>query len=267
MRMLTSPALALRLLFCIFAYIIGWDEAHLQVTWLFICVHLRPSMFNRLFPFLLSLFVFSQLAMLSVLSAHADDHILFSEKFDKPVGDNWQQLKFNDLTDYKVVRDKVDTNFVCLRAFAMGTCSAFVTKVQVPAATNLTCTWRWKIDKCPKGAGDDVIGTFDHAARILIAFDTFIGPPRTINYVWANRVPTNSVFEHPWSSRSKFIAIETGNTNAGRWLLESRNVQADWDRLYKCAMPKIVGIGVFTYSQTTHQPVTAWYSDLELQKK
>ena len=220
---------------------------------------------RKLSPFATAILLYAM--TLSVLSVWADDQILFSEKFDKPVGDNWQQLKFNDQTDYRVIRDKTDTNFCCLRAFALGTCSAFITKTEVPATTNLTCTWRWKISQCPKGAGDDVIGTFDHAARILIAFDTFSGPPRTINYVWANKVATNSVFEHPWSSRSKFIAIETGNTKAGQWLTESRNVQADWDRLYKCPMPKIVGIGVFTYSQTTHQPITAWYSDLELSKK
>ena len=28
---------------------------------------------------------------------------------------------------------------------------------------------------------------------------------------------------------------------------QSRNVQADWERLYRCPTPKIIGIGVFTY--------------------
>lgn len=111
------------------------------------------------------------------------------------------------------------------------------------------------------------IATFDHTARIFVAFDTFIGPPRTINYVWANQTATNSVFDHPNSSRSKFIVIENGNEKAGQWLVEQRDLKKDWQRLFKTdAMPKIVGVGVFTDSDGTKTSVTGWYDDIVIEE-
>ena len=110
------------------------------------------------------------------------------------------------------------------------------------------------------------MATFDHTARIFVAFDTFIGPPRTINYVWANQMGTNSVFDHPSSSRSKFIVVESGNEKAGQWLMEQRDLKKDWQRLFKSeSMPKIVGVGVFTDSDGTRTSVTGWYDDIVIE--
>jgi hypothetical protein len=112
---------------------------------------------------------------------------------------------------------------------------------------------------------DDRISGFDHSARVFVAFDTWIGTPRTINYVWGNHAQTNSTFDHPLSSRTKFIVIETGNGKAGQWLNERRDVRSDWNLLFKGEpMPKIVGIGVFTDSHHTRAPVTGWYQDIVL---
>jgi hypothetical protein len=129
-------------------------------------------------------------------------------------------------------------------------------------------SWRWKISGCPAKGSDDKSATFDHPARVFIAFDSFIGPPYSINYVWANVAPTNSTFDHPDLSRARFIAVESGDARAGRWLAENRDLQKDWQRLFKDKkMPKIVAIGVFTDSDGTGKPVTAWYDDIALQGK
>src|SRR5262249_7010492 len=137
------------------------------------------------------------------------------------------------------------------------------TKLDLRPATNMTIHWRWKISACPTNGSDDKLAMFDHTARIFVAFDTFIGPPRTINYVWANQAKTNSTFDHPSSSRSKFIVLESGNAKAGQWLLELRNLNQDWRLLFKDdSVPKIVGIGVFTDSDGTRSSVTGWYDDI-----
>ena len=151
-------------------------------------------------------------------------------------------------------------------AFAQGGCSALATKVDLAPRAGITCSWNWKIDHCPKGASDDKLATFDHAARVFIAFDTWIGPPRTINYVWANQAQTNATFDHPSSSRARFIVLESGNGQAGRWLAEQRDVQKDWNLLFKGSpMPKIIAVGVFTESYYTRMPVTGWYGNIRFQ--
>jgi hypothetical protein len=200
---------------------------------------------------------------LATLRLHAGQtNVLFREDFESPLGQRWQQVKFDDLTDYRVVTEHSNK---CVVGRANGTASAFATKLEIAPAPQMTLAWRWKIDRCPTNGTDDRARTFDHSGRIFVAFDTFIGPPRAINYVWANTAQTNAVFDHPISARAKFIVIRTGNADADRWLSESRDLTKDWAQLFPGEkMPKIVGIGVFTDSDGTKVPVTGWYDDIIL---
>lgn len=188
------------------------------------------------------------------ISAAARGAILFEEDFEKPLGERWKQVKFGELTDYRIVTENSNA---CLQASANSTASALATKVDIKPLAEMSIHWRWEISACPAKGSENVLATFDHTARIFVAFDTFIGPPRTINYVWANEMKTNSMFDHPSSSRSKFIVLESGNEKAGQWMLERRDLKKDWETLFKDkSMPKIVGVGVFTDSDGTHTAVT-----------
>jgi len=194
----------------------------------------------------------------------AEHAILFSEDFEKPLGERWKQVKFGELTDYRIVTENSNA---CLKAAANSTSSAFAMKLELQPTAGTVIRWRWKISSCPTNGSEDKLPTFDHTARIFVAFDTFIGPPRTINYVWANKVETNSVFEHPSSSRSKFIVLESGDGRAGKWVSEERDLARDWQRLFNNEkMPKIVGLGVFTDSDGTGTSVTGWYDDIVIER-
>ena len=188
---------------------------------------------------------------------------LFAEHFDKPLGDRWKPVSFGDLTDYQIVPDGTNT---CLRASAKSSASALATKIDLKPAAAMSIRWRWKISACPTNGSEDNMATFDHTGRIFVAFDTFLGTPRTINYVWANTLKTNAVFDHPNSARSKFIVIESGNQKAGQWLPEERDLKKDWQTLFKEEkVPKIVGVGVFTDSDGTRTSVTGWYEDIVIE--
>jgi len=207
-------------------------------------------------------FLFAILMIAPVLAA--EHTILFREDFEKSLGDRWKQVKFGELTDYRIVTENSNA---CLKATANSTASAFATKLEAQPAAGTTIRWRWKISSCPTNGSEDKLATFDHTARIFVAFDTFIGPPRTINYVWANEAKTNSVFDHPSSSRSKFIVLESGNGKAGQWVNEERDLAKDWQLLFKNEkIPKIVGLGVFTDSDGTKTLVTGWYDEIVIEK-
>ncbi|MGN6387483.1 MAG: DUF3047 domain-containing protein, partial [Verrucomicrobiota bacterium] len=95
----------------------------------------------------------------------------------------------------------------------------------------------------------------------------FLGPPRSINYVWANRLPVGKTFHHPSSGRSRFIVLESGNGKAGQWLSEQRQVEADWKLLFgDDDVPEIVAIGLMTDSDGTGATVTGCYDDIVLRR-
>ena len=202
---------------------------------------------------------------LSMSQAGETNTVLFASHFEQGLNGRWQQEKFImglKPTDYTVVPD--GTNH-CLRASATNSNSALMTKLNLKPPAYLLLRWRWKIDHTPPGASDRVVHDYDHAARVIIAFDTFIGPPRSINYFWANTEPTGTAMPHPLMSRAQMLVLESGNGRAGQWISEERDVTADWHRLFPGKkMPKIVGIGVLTDTDSTHTQVTAHYADIEL---
>lgn len=187
---------------------------------------------------------------------------LFSECFERGLTDRWEQLRFGRPTDYSIVRDGSNH---CLKAVADHTCSALMTKVDIQPPVRLMARWQWKIDHVPTNSTDRSARSFDHTARIIIAFDTFFGPPRTLNYVWANRENLGAAFPHPLSGRAQMIALQSGNQRAGEWIAEERDVTADWHRLFgDKPMPAIVAVGVITDSENTGTTVTGYYRNLQL---
>jgi hypothetical protein len=188
--------------------------------------------------------------------------VWFAEEFAHGLDGRWQQVKFAAPTDYKIVND--GTNFF-LQAFASNSCSALMAKLNLKPPAHLFLRWRWKIDHTPTNASDHVLADYDHSARVLIAFDTLIGPPRSINYLWANQEKIGTTMSHPLMSRAQMLVLETGNARAGQWITEERDVTADWRRLFGSkAMSKIIGLGVLTDTDSTHTQATAGYAGIEL---
>ena len=194
--------------------------------------------------------------------AAGTNEVLFSVNFAHAVSNRWQQVKFGSPTDYHVVQDR--TNFF-LQAVADKTCSAFSVKLNIKPPPELTLRWHWKIDYAPTNGSERVTARFDHAARVFIAFDTFIGTPRSLNYMWANEEKVGTILAHPLSGRTQLIMVESGNSRAGQWLSEERDVVADWKNAFgKRKMPKIIGIGVLTDGDSLGCKLTADYADIEL---
>ena len=199
------------------------------------------------------------------MQAGETNTVLFASHFERGLTGRWVQEKFIfglKPTDYSVIPD--GTNH-CLRAAATNSNSALMVKLNLKPPSHLLLRWRWKIDHTPPGASDRVVHDYDHAARVIIAFDTFIGPPRSINYFWANSEPVGTTMPHPLMGRAQMLVLESGNGRAGEWISEERNVTADWRRLFPGRkMPRIVGIGVLTDTDSTHTQVLADYADMEL---
>lgn len=187
---------------------------------------------------------------------------LFSEDFEQGLSKKWEPVKFEGQTQYTTPIE--DKNKV-LKARAVSSASGVGTKISIPLKPNTTFTWRWKIDKTPKAGSEDVKKTFDHSARIFVAFKTSIGPPRTINYVWANKTPLGKTFHHPSSGRARFIVLQNGDGKANQWVTEKRDLHADWKQLFgNDDPPNIVSVGLMTDSDGTATTVTGWYDDLKI---
>lgn len=195
--------------------------------------------------------------------AGAADKVLFREDFSHGLSNGWQNVAFfKTPTDYQPSHE--GTHF-CVLAVAQKACSALSHKLDLNPPEKLTLRWRWRIEGVVTNGSERELAKFDHAARVFVAFDTLIGPPRTLNYLWANVEPAGTVLEHPKSARAQLIMVESGNPKAGQWIAEERDVTADWKRVFPGkTMPKIVGVGLMTDSDSLGQKVSGAYTDIEL---
>src|SRR5215212_4723321 len=90
---------------------------------------------------------------------------LFSENFESGLGRKWEPVKFEGITEYKVVKE--DGKSV-LQARAAASASGIGAKVAIPVRPDTKFSWRWKADKTPPGASEDKKKTFDHTARLFV---------------------------------------------------------------------------------------------------
>ena len=201
----------------------------------------------------------------AVVVTFAGGKVEFGEDFENGLRPIWEKVEFESETKHTIIKE--GTNSV-LKATAENSASGLGVKLEGIDPKRTTLKWRWKIDRIPPGGSDNVKSTFDHTARMFVAFKTRIGPPRTINYVWANTVPAGKTFHHPSSGRSRFVVLQGGNEKAGQWLAEQRDVAADWKRLFgEDDVPEIVGLGFMTDSDGTKSKVTGWYDDIRLERE
>ena len=195
--------------------------------------------------------------------AQAGGTVLFAPDFSRGLPAGWENVAFfAKKTEYTVRHEGTNAY---LHAAADSSCSALSVKLVLPPGAKWKLRWRWRIDGVNTNGSERELAAFDHAARVFVAFDTFIGPPRSLNYTWANVEPPGTLLPHPKSGRTQLFMVESGNARAGQWITEERDLAADWERAFPGkTMPKIVGFGVMTDSDSLGGKLTGDYADIQL---
>ena len=151
-------------------------------------------------------------------------------------------------------------------------------------------TWRWKIDHPLAAAHFGTKQGDDFAARVYVSFDvpaetlSFTDrakmkiaklvygadlPAAAICYVWDNHQPVGTSAWNPYTDRLRMVVLESGNARAGQWVMESRDVEADFRAAFgsswKGPTPAINGVAVSSDTDQTLESVNAWFGDLRLE--
>ncbi|MFB6272386.1 MAG: DUF3047 domain-containing protein, partial [Salinibacter sp.] len=144
-------------------------------------------------------------------------------------------------------------------------------------------TWQWKVSNVlDKGNARTEDGD-DYPARIYVTFDydpsnfgffdrakyealQVLGydqiPTRALNYIWANRVDQGRILPNPFTDWVQMVAVESGPQKVGTWVMERRNVRADYRKAFGENPPPINGIAIMTDTDNTGESATAYYGDI-----
>lgn len=196
---------------------------------------------------------------------------------------------------YRVLPYKLETRYrlvetgagVALEADADRSASGVVRTIRIDPTRHPIIEWRWRVPALIDGADPRVASREDAPARILVAFHgdaqkldiversalrmakAISGramPYATLVYIWADKVPAESVVRNVHTGRVRMIVVESGARRLGRWVAVRRNLFEDYRRAFGEAPGDIVGIGVMTDTDNTRSRARAYYGDITLHR-
>lgn len=199
----------------------------------------------------------------------------------------WQSyavLRGNTPTSYRLVeRDGV----VVLQADSAAGGSALFRKIRIDPHRHPILEWRWRVPRDSGAGGAKGPSAVSPPVRLSLAFDgdatkldfddraklrlakalTANGLPyASLLYVWLMRRPVETVYPSPHTGRVRHIVVESGEQRLGQWVVERRNVLADYRRAFHEEPGDIVAVGVMTDFGDDGAPRRAFYGDITFSK-
>ena len=143
----------------------------------------------------------------------------------------------------------------------------------------------WCVSQVPEQARSDDDSRDDCPARVVVAFDgdlsglslremifreqveLFTGhtlPHSTLMYVWDGQLPVGAAVAYPRSSSIRYLVVDSGAAEQGRWRWHRRDLVADYRAVFGREPGPIRSIGVVTDSDDLGGAVETLYGDIRL---
>ena len=196
----------------------------------------------------------------------------------------WVVIRGNTPTDYRLVeRDGV----VVVQADSAAGGSGLFRKIRIDPHRNPILEWRWLVPPASLAGGAKGPSAASPPVRLALAFDGDASkldfddraklrlakaltpnglPYASLLYVWQRRPPPESIYSSPHTERVRHIVVESGERKLGQWVVERRDVLADYRRAFHEEPGDIVGVGVMTDFGDNGAPRRAFYGDITFSK-
>ena len=197
-------------------------------------------------------------------AATAAKHGLVIDDFENGLRPNWESRSFKGETLYRVVPDGAGH---CLKAESRDAASALLYKIEYDLRDYPILSWRWKVVNILEKGDETKKEGDDYAARVYVVFPHWFFPrTRSINYIWANKLPKGEHIPNPFTGNAIMVAVESGRENVGRWVSARRNVYEDYRLIFGEEPPKVGAIAIMTDTDNTGGAATAWYDDIRIER-
>lgn len=122
-------------------------------------------------------------------------------------------------------------------------------------------SWRWKVAQLPKGGDFRHYATDDQAAQLLVGFDG----RHILTYIWDSSAPAGtmqSANSLPLMHIFAFVC-RSGEAEANRWIQETRNIAADYQKAFGQKPPHVKGLRIQINSQHTGSTAESYFGEIE----
>jgi hypothetical protein len=176
--------------------------------------------------------------------------------------DGWTFKSFKGNTEYRVVSEEGKK---VVRAESHAAASGLIRQIPFNPAKFRYLRWSWKIEHTIKGGDEKSKAGDDYAARVYVVFPgRFFWQTKAINYIWANILPKGESIPNAFASGAMMLAVESGPSQAGRWVSEKRDILADYRHLFGEEPGEAEAIALMTDTDNTGESAVAWYGEIIL---
>jgi hypothetical protein len=200
-----------------------------------------------------------------------------------PGSEDWQPLTFRGIdtpTEYTLDSSEDDPVVT-----AKSNCSASGLVLRLDAVhidQTPLLSWRWRVDRGLDLRAENTQSEDDFAARVYIMFELdkerastlqkirhrlaklIYGetiPGSALNFVWTSQLPEGEVWDNPFQSSAKMIALAQGQ--GAEWQTETVDVVAYYRQLFESPPPPLLGLAIMSDSDNSCQSATARFADFK----
>jgi len=174
----------------------------------------------------------------------------------------WESKSFKGVTEYRLLKENGQT---VVKASSNNSASGLIRNLRFQPSKYRFLRWTWKISHTIEGGDERSKAGDDYAARVYVVFPgRYFWQMKAINYIWANKLAKGNSISSIYASGSKMIAVESGNSKAGQWIAEERDLLADYRLLFGTDPPEAEAIAIMTDTDNTGGSAEAWYGDIML---
>jgi len=194
----------------------------------------------------------------------------------------WQVEQLNKDIPPTVYRLREWDGVSAVEAHAVKSMALLTRPVEVDLGKRPILCWRWRVDAPVKTADMTTKAGDDYAARVYLSFAV---PPATlgfgtrmalglarslrgnqvpdaaINYVWDNRHPVGTWQANAYTDRARMLVLRSGTADAGRWVVERRDVGADFFKAFGHAPARLTGLALASDTDNTGEEAHAGFAD------
>ncbi len=166
----------------------------------------------------------------------------------------WQIKVNHGKPDISVCRDTSDP---CIRLKSVGASFALERGMDINPQSTPYLEWNWKVTELPPAGDFRKAATDDQAAQVLVAF----ADRKVLTYIWDSNAPkgtTQSMSSIPLVHIYAVVA-ESGSAQKNRWLQETRDVAADYERAFGKSAPHVKGLRLQINSQHTGSVAESYF--------
>ncbi len=172
----------------------------------------------------------------------------------------WKEKQFRGKTNYMIVANDSRNSLI---ATSSASASALYKEIRIDLVKTPYLNWSWKTENVLTGLNEFTKAGDDYCARVYVVFKhPFFWKTQSITYVWSSKQPIETSWKNPYSSNAMTVAVQSGNTNVGRWVSQKRHIAADYQRLFGEEKRVADGIALMTDTDNSGQSATAYYGNI-----